>query len=404
MSLTRTQWMSENARSVWEPRLKSVERAWYQAEVESVVAGVRSACYMDVPAMEYREPIAELRRRGLAAVIASLYTSGQGYSARMDVSGTPTHCRLAVANDYDTAYELARATDDGDDEVIGLLLGYPECCRRSFRSWWGERTEPPIDGHEGALVAANLFLRWIGVRPVPHLPCRMDCGATVSLFVKMGLILPEPEHSWRLDALKWPTLYTARNGIAVVETPVLRIVGEADPGMRRVELPGSSWPLEGALGVEFPLRAPKGCRPRASDGPMSREHDVNGFGSLEAMLEAHEAVLKAMPDSCAGATRVVDLGCGSGRLATLVAGRLAIKASGCDTSDDAVAWVRRAYPQGVWWTGDADSYSPMPGDLILTTPERLPSETGREAALWLYQYHGEGGFTDGPEAARLEAA
>lgn len=406
MALTRVQWMSESSRSVWEPRILAVERAWRRAEVESVRAGVRLAAYVDVPAEGYRDRVREIEDRGLVALVADLRGSQQGYSARSVgvAPGSPLSVRLAVAQDAESAMRLVSATRRGDDGEIGFMLGYPRCCNASFRSWWGERAEPPVDGSDNAVPAANLFLRWLGVRAVPHLPCRLDCERTAALAAEISGLIPEPERTWLWDSLSCPTLYTARNGIAVVETPILRIVGEADTGTRRVELAGTSWPAEGCLGIEFPLRPPKGCTPRASVGYLRREHEVNGFGSLHAMQDAHDAVLWPLPDTCPGAERVVDLGCGSGRLATLVAGRMGLPAAGCDSSPEAISWARRVYPEGEWWEGSAEGYAPMPGDLILATPERRPHVRGSESAIWLYQYRGEGGYQQGPLPARVEAA
>lgn len=398
--------MSENSRAVWEPRLLAISQAWQRAEILSVVSGSRPASYLDVPAHTYVANLQELSNLGLAVLVADLRSEQQGYSAQSApvVPGAPVTTRLAVARDLQMAIALVGATRAGDNGTIGALLGYPECCRESFCEWWGEQTEPPTEGSDNYISAANLFLRWIGVRAVPHLPCRMDCTHTGALAAIMAQSIPEPERSWLANALKWPTLYTARNEIAFVETPVVRIVGEADPGTRRIELPGSAWPIEGAIGVEFPLRPPEGCRPRAVEEPMAPEHEINGFDSLQAMLQAHEMVVDKLPAKPEDIDRVVDLGCGSGRLASLIAGRLGIIAAGCDVSPAAVGWAQRAYPDGAWWEGEAEDYSPSPGDLILTTPKRLPSSADAAAAMWLYQYRGEGGFAGGPEPAKVEVA
>lgn len=406
MSSTRVQWMSENARAVWEPRISAITRAWGRAEVDSVVAGLRPACYVDVSAVEYESRWQELDARGLAVLVADLHGDHDGYAARSTAltPGAPVKARLAVARESQSAVALVGATRDRDDELAGQLLGYPRCCRESFDRWWGEKTEPPTDDAERYMPAANLFLRWIGVRAVSHLPCRMNCPSTAIVAVEMTRVMPQVDRSWLWDALQWPTLYTARNEIAVVETPVLRIVGEADPGTRRVELSGSTWPTEGARGVRFPLKTPAGCTPIVSGRRLEQEHVVNGFASVEAMLDSHEAVLASLPDACAVAERVVDLGCGSGRLATLVAGRLGVSAAGCDVSDEAVAWARTVYPDGEWWTGDAEAYSPISGDVVMTTPARQPVASGLEAATWLYQYRGEGGFIGGDVPAKVEIA
>jgi hypothetical protein len=44
----RVSWVSESAKSVWQPRFRSIGKAWAEIEWLSVVAGVRSCCLIEV--------------------------------------------------------------------------------------------------------------------------------------------------------------------------------------------------------------------------------------------------------------------------------------------------------------------------------------------------------------------
>ena len=61
-----------------------------------------------------------------------------------------------------------------------------------------------VDG----LPQANILWRWMGVRAVPHLPCRSDCAATIELADQMLAVGREggfgAEVDWLLEILSWP--------------------------------------------------------------------------------------------------------------------------------------------------------------------------------------------------------
>jgi hypothetical protein len=111
---------------------------------------------------------------------------------------------------------------------------------------------------------ANILWRWLGVRAVSHLPCRFDCPATVTLanqFLDVGRRSGYgPEMDWLLEMLAWPIEWSALHGIAEVRTPVLKIATQTDATAQKyvVQRQGSTYPAEGANGVTFPYRRPRG--------------------------------------------------------------------------------------------------------------------------------------------------
>src|SRR5690606_6373845 len=139
----------------------------------------------------------------------------------------------------------------------------PKCCRDFFRDVWGRyidttwhsacRTKEAehrvsdqkpvsLEGTPGRRVSetlkvsgppeANLLLRWIGVRAVPHLPHSFDCPKTVELgrkLIDVGRAHGyQEEMDWLLEMLSWPVEWSALHGIAVIVTPVLKISTNTD--------------------------------------------------------------------------------------------------------------------------------------------------------------------------------
>lgn len=148
----------------------------------------------------------------------------------------------------------------------------PECCvyaadsarRAGFRDpiW----TQYPLAEKELVEVEApwqtNDLLRAIGLYP-DFAPCHPECKAAVEYideFVsRAGDIGAEAQAEWWKEILSWPMSWDARNGIAQVFTPVLKISypTTAVKGIRIIHRLGTRFPDEGMRGLRFPFLEPK---------------------------------------------------------------------------------------------------------------------------------------------------
>jgi 2-polyprenyl-3-methyl-5-hydroxy-6-metoxy-1,4-benzoquinol methylase len=349
---TRFAWVSDTARDVWESRLNRLNDAWSEIEWRAVLAGTRSCAVVIASPDEFLTLGARWAEEGLSALpVEMMGTSGQAYSAT-SVSYTPGEpfvFRFVVGRPTDVA-AFKKAWDAGDDEAIGDYLGYPSCCRDFFRRVWVDEamvdTTWPMaaasagaDGARSIDVAgppqSNILWRWMGVRAVPHLPCRFDCDATVRL--ADGLIAVgrecgfDEEMDWLVEILSWPAQWSALHGIAEIRTPIVKVSTRTDATASRyvVQRHGERYPDEGARGLDFPYRVPvklhltetRGFR-RGLDhaGSASNGHPAwyaidNGFSSVAAMREAHAPIVEAATEALAGrAGNILDLGCGNGAL------------------------------------------------------------------------------------------
>lgn len=363
--------------------MRAIGRAWEAAERASVEAGIRAAALQSVSPDELPELSRRAARRGL--VVLPLVSQGrpETYAAGSvpRTSSGPWDYRVAITTPPSAA-PFVEAWDAGDDERLGELLGYPACCRRFFASTWGAGSVDPtwyMADHGEGPVGANILLRWLGVRPVPHLPCGFQCATTTALGRLFIELISGPERAWMTKLLAMPMLWSSLNGIGEVITPIvsLNFRSELSHELREIRREGTEYPELGAHGLRFPYRPPPARRVESESEPPEHLWMDNGFTSRQAMERAHAVIESAAQGE--QPRRVVDLGCGNGQLARKLAGAEG-KAFGVEIRD-AVAERALAHLNEVMcadvlnadFTGwAADLCVLMPGRLI----ERLAPRQG----------------------------
>ncbi len=273
---TRLLWSSPRAREVWSPRVDRIAAAWTEVEQRSVAAGVRRCAIAVVDPGRLADTAAQARAAGLDVVLLDRIAIGRApyeSTAPAPRPDQPFRQRLAIARPADGA-GLAAAWQRGDQPAIADLLGYPACCAAFFQRVWVEQRSidttwamlgdaPASDDVEvGGPAECNPLLRWLGVRAVPHLPCRFDCAASAALARRLAEVardagLAEP-FGWLRDMLDWPIEWSALHGIAEIKSPVVKIATATDATAARLRIrrPGTGWPDEGARGLVFPYQPP----------------------------------------------------------------------------------------------------------------------------------------------------
>lgn len=380
----RHSWVSELARSVWEPRIARVTRAWLDLEWLSVAAGMRDCglvwlCTDILPALT---PMWEAAR--LSAIQLRVWDAHFGGNAAGSPSRTSGMICVAVGA-LDKVEQLRQAWTASDHEVVGTLLGYPSCCRAFFRDVWVEQRcfdttwamaentslRPAnrtvrIELPEDIPPLANILWRWLGVRAVPHLPCRFDCSPSIT-FGKRLLEVGDKagyaeEVEWIGEILAWPVEWSALHGIAEVKSPLMKISTRTDAtaGKWIVQWVGTRYPEEGAVGLQFPYQPPKKpmlTRSRAYERGLSHgaQEDTdpawryadNGFSSAETMRVLHKPIVTLARVALAiESGNVLDLGCGNGTLlAKLCEGRKDLIPYGVDSNGVALEHARQIMPQ-----------------------------------------------------------
>lgn len=343
---TRIIWHSQEAREVWEPRIQRINNVWLGVERRAVLDGVRESCLTFVAPMDLPNASQWAARNGLTVLTLAASALSQQYSSTglPAIAGQPMQYRVALTRPHLTKRWVDAWTGNGtgrtDNNAIGELLGYPDCCRAFFERVWvndqgvdttwemAQSTQPAIIAHDlvkvtkGHPIEANILLRWLGVRLVPHLPHSFNCEATVKNAREYMSIFEKEDKLallWLMEMLDWPIEWSALHGIAEVRTPILTISTRtnATRGKLTVRRDGHKYPNEGASGLKFPYRIVTG---KVTDKPSFQRSvtpvwELNGFGSEQSMNAAHDVLLSLFDDPIRNYGRsVLDLGSGTGQL------------------------------------------------------------------------------------------
>lgn len=381
---TRFAWVSDAAQATWQPRFQRISDAWAELEWRSVAVGLRPCHLTRVVPEELAAAAARWARHGLSTLpLAAEARTHKSYS------NTPTaaqpgdsvvHC-VAVGR-LDDCLELAAAWRRSDNSQVGRLLGFPACCRRFFEAHWGERQRidtlwpmaeaavppatPAARQIELPTTLANTLWRFLGVRAVPHLPCRLDCAPSLEMATGW-LELGEQqgftqEVLWLRQLLATPVEWSALHGIAEIKSPLLKIstTTDATPHKYTVRLTGDHYPEAAAVATAFPYR--QGRKTPLTRSPAFQRgmehaittlpsqpawyHTDNGFSSRHGMDQLHRPLVKLARRHLVGKQgRVLDLGCGNGALLDRICeGRDDLEPWGVDLESERIAHAHQLWP------------------------------------------------------------
>ncbi len=345
---TRHSWTNDEAKSVWEPRIRKVCDCLAELEWRLILEGVRACALTSVAPNELESFAATLATHGLTIASLEKVAMQETYanSFKRPQEGEPFHYWCAIGKVSDVQL-FESAYSSHDDETIGRLLGYPSCCIDFFNRVWVDEafidtTWPmaqntvnksiisPNHLEIGEVSSCSQLLRWLGLRIAIHLPCSFDCQPTVELAKKLTAVARSAgfyqEMDWLEDMLSWPIEWKALNGLAEITTPVgtISTVTDATAEMYRVSYKGAGSAKASGWKVSFP--------DDSRDEPFRNlewYYADNGFSSRQGMDLFHEPILKLAAETLRQATgNVLDLGCGNGVLVNKI----------CQPNGDLIPW------------------------------------------------------------------
>ncbi len=399
----RTIWVSAKAKELWQPRIQKISQAWEAAERASV-GQFRSAARQAMAPEQFVEASRKAAKAGRVLLALSQNGSSGQYQAgpQTVVAGRPWTFTTVLTHDVATAGAFVAAWEKSDDRAIGDLLGFPPCCVEFFQQTWVEErwidtTWPMARStsfvHEvSGDVEANILLRWMGIRFVPHLPCSFDCKGTAAFGKMFRGILPSEEREWMDELLNASIEWSAWHGIAEIKHPLFKISAKTDATLERliVRRPGPRVPEMAARGNVFPyLQSNTATLKIATPAPATFYKSTywtdNGFSSLEEMRKAHQPIIDLYRSfESDPVDRVLDLGAGNGALV----GDLSRCAMGVESDADR---ARRAVNGCAMRHGTIQEFvrqstSEDVYDTVLIMPGRIVEMTDSDAAevrAWL---------------------
>jgi hypothetical protein len=241
---TSITWVSSGLALSWRERFQKIARVHKDLEYLSVAHGLRAACRIQVGAADLKSQTEAFRALGLVLIPFSRVGSRGGFLhvAQPAVPNQPWEYTCIASRREVIANRLRRALAERDDEEIGQLLGYPECCRRFFCDVWDCGYHDPVwqsafnskddssvwsrDGRRITLegeASLNPFLRYVGVRVLFHIPHSLNCARSLSIasqLTSLGRKLEcQNEMDWIEEILAWPLEWDLEGGTATIRSP-----------------------------------------------------------------------------------------------------------------------------------------------------------------------------------------
>lgn len=360
---TRVSWNSLDVRKIWEPRFVRIKEAWNNVEM------MRESCLQFV--IPELLPDLVIKAASLDKLVIPLSKEGIGdsyASTSVAIRNGRFQYRVAITNS-DKVKEWLQAWEKNDNGAIGHLLGFPSCCIDFFLKYWVEEkfvdTTWVMTGDSGIDSTTdkeylkikpenNILLRWLGLRLVSHLPCSFNCRNTILTalnnkenFKKLNY---HDELEWLMELLSYPVEWSAKNGIAEIITPILRISSRTD-----------------ATGEKYTVKL-SGTEYKSKPIIIDNWTD-NGFNSKESQEEAHKDLL--MVASIEGG-KVLDLGCGNGLLLSKI--KVNITPYGVDFSISKTRKAKELMPKGEFLASSIYDFQwvrPAPFDYTFIAGNRL---------------------------------
>jgi len=242
--------------------------AFNTIEYLSVVEGTRDAHLMFLKPHEVESTRKRFSKYGLDVVLLNKegVDDGKYGNHSLEYSGGPNFIWRSILTKDVQKWKDIWTTRENDvlfgEYLIGLGLGYPECCCKFFTevwmkegyidttwqqaintayptsqkgaSWWNipQMSITTIELPSTTEIWASNLLRWAGMKIVPHLPCSFDCKESKRVALEnLGLATKYGfgEEYYKLcQMLDWEITWTAEFGVATIETPVFTITTVTD--------------------------------------------------------------------------------------------------------------------------------------------------------------------------------
>jgi hypothetical protein len=277
---TRIQFVSKEAKEYWESRINKARMAKRELEYLSILHDLRDCATIHVPATDLEAKMYEYAKNGMILFPVVKVNSSMGVSHKHFIAenGQPFSWFCVLTKSMEKALEFTEAYRNEDHVKMGDLLGYPSCCSIAFsdrvskgyfdpmfqvaestkKDFVKNQKETFIRLNSKTPWEINPFLRYIGIKLIPHIPCSFSCEHSLKM-AKQWLDLGETHKVGGLEELKeilqFSIEWDALKGIAYISTPIFKIEKNSVTCYPKyvVQKEGTLFPKYAAKGLKFPF-------------------------------------------------------------------------------------------------------------------------------------------------------
>lgn len=287
---TRIQFATKECKNIWENKIRIAKRFFKELEgIETVAHDLRRCAIVDVPIQEVDSFTRRIAKKGLILVPITKIGMVQSFTHLTPVYHDEYDflVKCVVTKNTADAEELIDAFMTSNNETIGRLLGFPPCCVDFFNQIWSDGYFDPIWQQGENTVEKKVFdfqdevhhidrhvikikpgnheiisvFRYLGIRVVSHLPCSFSCTASIDIANERMKLAKEIQMAGldeTLDILSLPFEWDCLKGIAIINTPVFKMVTDSVPCFPRYIIRKDSdfYPEEAPSGLQFPWKNP----------------------------------------------------------------------------------------------------------------------------------------------------
>lgn len=292
---TSTQFANLNSKNIWQSKISNASKVYPSLEFNTVKYEVRPAMIAHGVDPRALESFARnLAKDGLFILPLEKESveAGSGFSHKSGnyVSGPFTY-RAVIAKKLEDAKTFADAHNERNDIKIGELLGFPKESSIFFDKAWKDGYFDPIwqqaentinteafknkkdfssstgevekkliriKEYKDAYKTLSVF-RYIGVRLISHFPMSFADDSSIQVannWLQLAYDLNLPGVDDALEILNLPFEWDCSKGVAIVNTPVFKIVTASMPCYPNhvIQKESSFYPEEAPGGIQFPWK------------------------------------------------------------------------------------------------------------------------------------------------------
>ena len=263
---TRLVFWDAEVEKLWRPRIERVKKVYSDAELATMLTGMRRVYVYHVNSTRFEQSYPFLRKNKLVFFPTNKSGVYGGFSHKHQPlkEGEPyiLYGAAVKANDEEAGELFTQYSGSPTDHAgIGELLGYMKCCTEFFlKNWpdvsvdpmyeaaintegmewevhdWIGMNHPTDSGMEHTVKVdchpyCNNMLRYFGIRITPHLTCSLKCEETIKWgeeWIEVMKQIDEEATDWAIELLSMPLTWNCYKGVAVIDTPIFRGVTNSD--------------------------------------------------------------------------------------------------------------------------------------------------------------------------------